>query len=344
MLVLIPLSANAATADLGISASGIFFSEDTLIAGDQVRIYAQISNQGDIDVAGYVSFYQASIPIGNSQIVSVRAGGQMDEVYVDFIVPTSNFNIRAEIRGTDPQDTNPDNDVALTGIFSPIFDADHDGVIDEDDNCVNTSNADQADADANGIGDSCDSAPVPEQVPEPDSTPDPVAETESETEVETVIEEVVQEIIAGIEEGDQGSEGVGGTEETEIATTSDQIPSRRSLHVSPEAAFTYEQTDWNTYRFQAQAPQQGYTFEWDFGDGTISSSADVEHVFRKYGEFTVILRMTDQSGQVTHDSAAVHVSFFDLQNRMVQTLIGILVVLMLVALSAGLRAGRKSGS
>jgi hypothetical protein len=345
ILILAPLSASASTVDLGIAASSISFSKETLVAGDQVRIYAQISNQGDVDVSGYVSFFQASVPIGDSQVVSVRAGGQKDEVYVDFIVPTSEFNIRAEIRGSDPLDTNSDNDVALTGLFTPIFDNDLDGVANENDNCPDDSNADQSDSDADGVGDVCDSVPVVDVGDGGDEGSE--GDEGGDSEAETVIEEVVQDIVDELTEGQSAVSDQAGTEvldQEELATTSDQIPSRRSLHVSPEAAFTYEQTDWNTYRFQAQAPQQGYTFEWDFGDGTISSSADVEHVFRKYGEFTVTLRMTDKSGQVTHDSADVQISFFDLQNRMVQTLIGILVVLMLLALSAGLRAGRKKES
>lgn len=44
--------------------------------------------------------------------------------------------------------------------LTPTADADSDGVIDCNDNCVNTANADQADSDADGIGDACE-APAP---------------------------------------------------------------------------------------------------------------------------------------------------------------------------------------
>lgn len=141
--------------DLGVYSSGIFFS-DTLVAGERMRLYATIINEGDIDVAGYVEFYQGSIPLGTSQVVSVRAGGVADEVYVDFVVPAGSFNIRAEIKGTDPQDQNPVNDVAITTLFVPILDDDRDDVPNEDDNCVNTANEDQNDNDTDGDGDACD--------------------------------------------------------------------------------------------------------------------------------------------------------------------------------------------
>lgn len=41
----------------------------------------------------------------------------------------------------------------------PPPDADSDGVVDEDDNCVEVANADQKDADKDGVGDACDACP-----------------------------------------------------------------------------------------------------------------------------------------------------------------------------------------
>lgn len=60
----------------------------------------------------------------------------------------------------------PDGDLRLTvlttaaslwnfGVKPPV-DADDDGVLDEDDNCPGDANADQADADNDGLGDACD--------------------------------------------------------------------------------------------------------------------------------------------------------------------------------------------
>jgi hypothetical protein len=116
-----------------------------------------VHNYGTKDVLGYVQFFAGPTLIGESQVISVRAGGLSDEIFVDWIVPSGNFNIRVDIKGQTPRDENPANDSALTGLFYPEKDEDGDGIIDKNDNCPNISNPDQADTDGDGIGNSCDS-------------------------------------------------------------------------------------------------------------------------------------------------------------------------------------------
>jgi hypothetical protein len=118
--------------DLGIGPGDISFSKD-LIAGQKIRLYAAIHNYGQNDVAAYITFYQSDALIGDSQVVSVRANGLADEVYVDFTVPTGSFNIRAEIKGQNPKDDNPKNDVTITTLFVPEPDTDKDGIGDNED-------------------------------------------------------------------------------------------------------------------------------------------------------------------------------------------------------------------
>lgn len=151
------VEAQTLTYDLGITSGDIFFGNPSLIVGQPVRVYAAIRNYGIKDVVGYAIFYSGANIIGESQIVSVRSGGYSDEVFVDWTVPEGSFNIRVDIRGQSPQDENPDNDSAMTGLFTPEKDADGDGITDTNDNCPDAANADQGDVDGDGLGDVCDS-------------------------------------------------------------------------------------------------------------------------------------------------------------------------------------------
>lgn len=147
--------------DMGISSNDIFFSESNLIAGQTITLYAAIKNYGKYDIPGYASFYTGSQLIGSSQVVSIRAYGVSDEVFVNFVVPEGSFNIRVDITRVNKEnqpiaDENPANDSALTGMFHPEKDTDGDGVIDKNDNCPNLANSDQADFDGDKVGNACD--------------------------------------------------------------------------------------------------------------------------------------------------------------------------------------------
>lgn len=50
--------------------------------------------------------------------------------------------------------------INLVDVFDSCPDADFDGIIDDNDNCVSQSNVDQGDIDFDGIGDACDNCPV----------------------------------------------------------------------------------------------------------------------------------------------------------------------------------------
>lgn len=132
--LILPVNLQAASLsyDLGLAASDISFSAP-LVVGQNIRIYAAVHNYGTKDVAGYVTFFQSNVLIGDSQTISVRSGGLADEVYVDFKVPSGSFNIRAEIRGQNPIDENAANDVAVTTLYVPEPDTDNDGIPDNED-------------------------------------------------------------------------------------------------------------------------------------------------------------------------------------------------------------------
>lgn len=380
VLLLLPLSAHAA-ADLAISPSDIRFSESSLVAGDQVRIYAKIYNVGDEDVSGYVSFYQGTTLIDDSLVISLPANGNADEVYVDFIVPDGSFNILALIRGTDPSDVNSSNDSALTSTFTPVVDDDRDGIGNEEDNCPSTSNNTQLDTDTDGQGDVCDSdddndglsddveAELNSDSTQSDTDGDgvedandafpndaekttveeetePVEEEEAVTPPETeAFQKIVQEVAKAIQETtdtESNSDEEEIASQTEESTAAAEAVVESEIHVSPNAVFAYTQDDWNSFIFTVLTNASDQAvYIWDFGDGVSSSKPTVQHVYTSSGAFPVTLTMTDESGVVSTETTTVLVPFFHLKNRLVLASVILLLLLLFVGIASFVRLGKK---
>jgi len=374
VMLAFPLSAGAASVDLAISSGDISFSEE-LIAGESLRIYAQVSNVGDEDVSGYVSFFQGSVPISDSQVISVRSGGVPEEVYVDFVVPSGSFNIRAEIRGTDPQDENADNNVAITKLFTPIKDDDRDGVANDADNCPSNANESQRDTDGDGNGDACDadddndglSDDVEEELgsdptkrdtdgdgvadasdayptdasksavpaPVPAPAPAPAAVPAPIAAVEPEVEEE-ESTETVTSEAEEPAEVAVEIVQPQPAPEPTPEPSEPTL--SPGSSFTFRRVSWNTYEFTTIAPEQsGERVAWDFGDGIVSSQRVVSHTYRRSGDFTVAFERVLPDGTRTEDATTVSVPFLTLQNGIVVAIVSLLGLLLLVGLAMIIR-------
>ncbi len=363
---LIAIPVNAATVDLAIVDDAISFS-DELIAGNEVRIYAQVINVGEVDVSGYVLFFQGSVPIDESQVISVRVGGVPEEVYVDFVVPSGSFNIRAEIRGTDPEDTNDENNLVVTKLLTPILDNDRDGVENDIDNCVSDENAGQDDFDEDGEGDACDedddddglSDEVEEEIGTKSTSKDsdgdgvsdpkdayPLDETRSVVAPKTVVPKTVVPQTVLVLEPVVSPEPTVFPELVEgQASSAEETPpsSETETHYSANAVFSYHRISWNTYSFQAIAAENsGNSYRWDFGDGVTSSRPSVSHTYSKPGSYPVSYTITDASDQATTDVANLTVPFWSLENRVVQVLSGLLGLLLLFGLALIVRLSRRS--
>ncbi len=370
LLLALVLPATAfASADLRIEGEDIRFSKSPLVAGDQVRIYAKIFNNGDEDISGYATFFQGNTVVADSQVISVIAGGSPEEVYVDFIVPSSSFNLRAEIRGTDPVDENLANNTAITGLFTPILDDDRDGVENSKDNCVSNKNPDQVDTDGDGKGNVCDddddndglsdaveaelgSSPVSSDTDgdgalDPDDAypidptktvieikkPEP-PKVEKKTEVEKAISKIVEDIKL---ENDS-------VEVPEPVLISEPINVQEisELKLSPNAIFSYKRDSWDTFTFKVQAAgSDSVSYEWSFGDGVKSGKDTVTHSFRRPGAYTVTLNTMELDGSSSKESTVILIPFFSLENNVVMLAVIMLVLLLLVGLSLLVAISRK---
>lgn len=376
VLCAFPIVGYAATQDLEIRADEIRFSKEMIVAGDRVRLYAKIFNVGTEDISGFVSFYQGSVPIGNSQVISSVAGGLPDEVFVDFMIPSSEFNIRAEIRGTDPVDQNESNNTAITRMFRPMVDDDRDGVENVQDNCPNIANINQADSDADTIGDLCDedddndglsdaveaelgsnpfakdsdgdgtvdsndafptdptkttremskpsstqAAPVaskPESIPstQAESSTIPKKSKDQPSKITALLNNVVDQV-------------------NETLTLVDRNEAVDSFVLSTNAIFTYERKAWNVFAFRLIGPaREDHVYEWNLGDETKSSHANVEHRYKKAGTYQVALTIHAPTGEKATEFVEVIVPFFSLSNPTVLWIMIILGALLLACFVA----------
>ena len=360
-----------ARADLSIEASDVRFSSETMVAGDQIRIYASIDNLGDEDVSGYVTFYQGATLIGDSLVISVLASGSAEEVYVDFIVPSSSFNIQAQVRGTDPADVDESNNTAITGKFKPILDDDRDGIENANDNCSSSSNPDQADVDADGEGNACDAdddndglsdeveeelgtdttmtdtdgdgvedqsdafPTDPDRVNEQDTEGGATEQTAQDTTISVTFKDIISEVAETIQESTstQSDDGEDVLDDREQAQQDALSLEDTAMTFSPNAVFSYTRDSWNTFTFTTLAPQEGASIRWDFRDGVTSSKNSVTHTYGAPGSYQVKLESQSPDGVVSTEQTMILVPFFSLQNPVVLVAIVSLSLLLLVALA-----------
>jgi len=81
-------------------------------------------------------------------------------VYNDGVaIPVEAIRVAWDVTATDPSD-NSETTACEAEIDLSNRDRDQDGVIDTEDNCPDTMNADQLDSDLDGIGDVCDDTPI----------------------------------------------------------------------------------------------------------------------------------------------------------------------------------------
>lgn len=339
-------------ADLGFVFSNFRFSESPLIAGEKTRFYVTVRNFGNVDASGYVTMYVAGQIIGTSLPVQIAEGGNMDEVWFDFIVPKQRFNILLELRGVEPEDVNMSNNTYLSPLYDPIVDSDGDGVPDDIDNCPFDYNPDQKDSNNNGIGDACD---LEWQAEERAREKELERQAELEQKEEEVVVEVVPEVVIQpevvSEVASRSQEVMAIEEEMELLPEEDEEEMSDIAGdevVVPDfigsnalfADFNIERLHWNTYKFKAKKVNENAIYTWEFSDGAVLTGYEVDHVFPRDGEYNVTLTVSLPDGSFVSAEQKVFISVFHLDNLWFSLSLVLAFVLIVLIMLSFYKKGR----
>ncbi|MBT6068739.1 hypothetical protein HOG48_03215 [Candidatus Peregrinibacteria bacterium] len=168
LLLLVPMSTYAATADLSVTQGDVYLSNPNPVNSKSVRIYTTIHNNGSEDALGSVRFYKSASgeQIGSDQPISLIPT-RADDVFVDWRPKAGHHTITIEIIPWSPDADNPGNNMVSFSVFvdhDPDLDGvgnindiddDNDGIVDTDD-LFPLDKAEWADNDGDGIGNNAD--------------------------------------------------------------------------------------------------------------------------------------------------------------------------------------------
>jgi len=284
---------------------GSIRTQNTVIVGRTVRIYANVKNNSDTDLFGTVKFYDEERQefIGEDQPVSVVAGST-DDVFVDWNAKNvGNFPISARVVPWDDEGDDPDNNKITTSIYVDI-DSDADGI----------PNNQDPDDDNDGTPDSEDAFPTDPAETE-DTDGDGIGNNEDDDDDGDGLVDV-QDLFPtdSTETTDADGDGIGDNADAfpndpnesvdldEDGLGDNQDPD--SNNKGPIPFIDTEDTVVSTGSIVTFNALKSHdvdgdivNYEWDFGEGVESTSVVIDHIFEKAGTYEVKLKVIDDKGE-----------------------------------------------
>lgn len=320
------------TNDLFINAVEV---EDYVLIGDQVRFYVEIGNSSENDLKGVVQVYDEvkQTFIGSEQSVSVLSN-QTDAVFFDYVLAdkanTREFNIR--VIPNEPNADNPNNNTRKVEIYVDVDsdgdgqanradpDDDNDGVNDDED-VFRLDPEESKDSDEDGIGDNGDTDDDNDGVEDlQDAFPLDPEETK-DSDKDGVGDNSDAFPNDPEETQDTDGDGLGNNADThdenkgpilKMSTAESVVPTHTTVHF--------------TAKDSADPDGKVVKYEWTFGDGEVVEGEVVEHKFRKSGEYSVNLKITDDAGESRSQSLKITV----VHKWQVYILVGLALLLLLL--------------
>ena len=293
------------TADLSLE-EGSVRTENYIIVGKTVRIYATVKNNSGQDLFGTVKFYDENRGefIGEDQPVSIIAN-DTDDVFVDWDAKSvGEYPISARVIPWEEAGDNPDNNKVTTSIYVDI-DSDGDGIpnrLDPDDDndvVLDTNDAfpqdpkESLDTDGDGIGNNVDTDDDGDGVPDTQDAFPLDSKESKDTDNDGVGDNSDAFPNDPTEWVDSDQDGLGdkadpnsnnkGPQDVYIETESNVVPAGSPVIFNALKAYDPD--------------GEIVSYEWDFGKGVESTSVITEKVFEKPGTYDVTLKVTDDKGE-----------------------------------------------
>ena len=300
----LPVQAQDYKADLALE-EGSVRTENYVIVGNMVRIYATVKNNSDKDLFGTVKFYDENRSefIGEDQPVSVIANST-DDVFVDWNARSvGDYSISARVIPWEEEGDNPDNNKITTSIYVDLDsdgdgipnrqdpDDDNDGVPDGQDAFPQNS-AESQDTDGDGIGNNEDDDDDGDGLVDiQDLFPDDASET-VDSDGDGVGDNADAFPMDATESMDIDQDGLGDNADPDdnnkgpiahIETESNVVPTGRPITFNALKAHDLD--------------GEIVSYEWDFGQGVESTSVIADKIFEKPGTYEVTLKVTDDKGE-----------------------------------------------
>ncbi|TXG35065.1 T9SS type B sorting domain-containing protein [Seonamhaeicola maritimus] len=141
-----------------------------------VNANSQYQNPTEYDIVEAEYFFDTDPGVGNTgNTLSLTQGSSIDETLVipiDINMAEGDYVLHVRVK-----DENGTWSLYLVEeITVGALDTDNDGILDVDDNCVDTANADQADTDSDTVGDVCDNCPDDANTDQADADADTVGD------------------------------------------------------------------------------------------------------------------------------------------------------------------------